>query len=429
MVRYNFGYVIEMLLPIIGICMPLNKRKNGLLKGACLLGAILAGNALFYEIMEGLGYSADWTNHLTSMREYSLLLLWFVVIWLAVILFIFLWTEVSFRNAIYLFAISYAVEHIYYCIRIFIEYLSQGVVSEHQPVFYAATLVISFLSAYFWFGKNACKNGVYQIEVIPAASATVVILLVVWGLSIIASLLEFSHIHAIYAILCCIFILINQREQMIQELEREEFRQKEQLWKDTKVRYEISKDAMAVVNQHYHDMKHQINALANMESDERRRGILSEMENDIAVYDAVVRTGNELLDTVLTEKKLICHSKEIQMSCIADGQQLFFMEEMDLYTLLGNALDNAIEANEKIKDKKKRWISLQIQDKKGMKLVEIVNPFEGEIKIKEDEILTSKADSFSHGFGLASIKSITEKYKGQMIIKTENHKFLLRLIF
>ena len=117
------------------------------------------------------------------------------------------------------------------------------------------------------------------------------------------------------------------------------------------------------------------------------------------------------------------------MSCMADGEQLKFMDEIDLYTLLGNALDNAIEANEKIADVAKRWISIQIQNKKGIILVEIVNPFVGSIKLKNGLPITSKGDKLSHGYGTQSIRSIVEKYNGQMTIKTENDKYLLRIIF
>ncbi len=424
----NIGYMLEMLMPVIGICIVLNKKKYPLVKSALCLFAGVFLNLAIGTILMKAGYSGSNITDITS-NGYIILLLWFIVIWLAVIVGIYLSLEVTFHEPFYLFAVSYAIEHIFYCIRVLVDYYSGGRVPEHQPLMYAISLICSFLMAYFWFAKPTVVDGKYLIETLSATTATIVILLVVWFLSIISSMNEMSQIHAVYAILACLFILINQRAQLISENERQKFRFKEQLWKDTQVRYQFSKDAMAVVNQHYHDMKHQINALANMENDEKRRGILSEMENDIATYDAVVRTGNDLLDTVLTEKKLICHSKEIRMSCMADGEQLKFMDEIDLYTLLGNALDNAIEANEKIADVAKRWISIQIQNKKGIILVEIVNPFVGSIKLKNGLPITSKGDKLSHGYGTQSIRSIVEKYNGQMTIKTENDKYLLRIIF
>lgn len=425
---FNVGYLLEMLISVLGICSVLNKKKYPLLRGAgCVCLGLLLDVAMT-GVLKLFGYEGTEYSDITP-STYIILLFWFMAIWIAVIVGIYFATEVNFHEAIYLYAIGYCIEHIFYCVRELFAYCTNGRIPDNQPILYIICLIGSFVMAYFWFAKSTVVDGKYLIETLSATSATVVILLVVWFLSIVASLNDIGHIHAIYAILACVFILINQRAQLINEKERRAFRIKEQLWKDTQVRYQFSKDAMAVVNQHYHDMKHQINALANMESDEKRRGILSEMENDIAIYDAVVRTGNDLLDTVLTEKKLICHSKEISMSCMADGEQLKFMDEIDLYTLLGNALDNAIEANEKILDRAKRWISVQIQNKKGIVLVEIINPYTGTIKMQHGLPVTSKSDKLSHGYGTQSIKSIVEKYDGQLTIKTENDKYLLRIIF
>lgn len=424
---FNFRYLLEMLMPTIGLCIVIGKRKNGLIKAICCIAVSQIFNYAMILAAKNVGYAE--TEIITGMAGYAFIIGWFIVSWLFVVASIYLWTEVTLYEAVYIFAVSYSIEHIFYCIRSLVEYVSNGKILADQPVIYMACLIGSFLLAYYWFAKGTVKNGRFYVETVTATSATIGILLIVWLLSLVSGIFGFTYLHCIYAILSCIFILSNQRAQLIRENERAEFKVKEQIWKDTQARYEISKDAMAIVNQHYHDMKHQISALASMEDDEKRRGILSEMENDIAVYDAVVRTGNEYLDTVLTEKKLICHSKHIQMSCIADGSQLSFMEEIDLYTLMGNALDNAIEANEKIADTARRWISVQIQDKKGIVLVEIINPYEGDIKMNGDVPETSKEDKISHGFGSGSIKAITEKYKGQMIIKTDNNKYLLRLIF
>ena len=425
---FNIGYLLEMLLPVVGICTVLNKKKHPIIKGTACVGLGLLFDVVMTSVLKMQGLSGtDYAD--VTPSTYIFLLFWFMSIWIAVIVGIYLACDVSLHEAIYLFAVSYGIEHIFYCIRQLVDYRTNGMIADNQPVLYTFCLIGSFCMAYFWFAKRAVNNGKYLIETLSATTATVIILVVVWWMSIIAGFNNIGYIHAIYAILACLFILVNQRAQLINENEKQEFRLKEQLWKDTQVRYQFSKDAMAVVNQHYHDMKHQINVLANMENDEKRRGILAEMENDIAVYDAVVRTGNELLDTVLTEKKLICHSKDINMSCIADGEQLRFMNDIDLYTLLGNALDNAIEANEKIADTSKRWISVQIQNKKGIVLLEILNPFVGSIKMQNGLPVTSKEDNLSHGFGTQSIQAIVDIYNGQMVIKTENDKYLLRIIF
>ena len=426
---FNFLYMLEMLLPAIGLCIPLKKRKHGMGKamaiiivGTCLLGVL----PIFYIKY----YGTEMQQGILWVESVILMFVWFVLIWAILIFSIYFCTESSIYEAMYIFALSYGVEHIFYCIRVLVEHFTGGIIGNKHPLVYIPCLAGSFLLAYFWFAKGTVYEGKYPIGAISATTTSVVLMGIVWGLSIVMDYLGYAHIHSIYAILCCLFILTNRREQMKRETERIEFSQKEQLWEKTKLRYEMSKESIAVVNQHYHDMKHQLIILSTMSDEDKRKAKLQDMESKIAAYDAVVRTGNEYLDTVLTEKKLTCQSNQISMSCIADGSQLAFMDELDLYTLFGNALDNAIEANRKISNVHERCISVQIQNKKGILLVEIVNPYEGSLVYDSNHMpVTSKKDTGSHGFGTKSMKNIVEHYGGQMVIKTEQNKYLLRMIF
>ena len=72
------------------------------------------------------------------------------------------------------------------------------------------------------------------------------------------------------------------------------------------------------------------------------------------IYSAIVRTGNEISGYHFEQKKsLICENSGIHINCVADGSLLAFMNPVDLYTLFGNALDNAIEAVRKLESKEK----------------------------------------------------------------------------
>ena len=80
------------------------------------------------------------------------------------------------------------------------------------------------------------------------------------------------------------------------------------------------------------------------------------MDEVIRRLEAATETGSNLLDTILTSKNLRCMQKGIAMTCFADGHELDFMDVMDVCTIFGNALDNAIECEEKIEDVSKRLI-------------------------------------------------------------------------
>ena len=83
--------------------------------------------------------------------------------------------------------------------------------------------------------------------------------------------------------------------------------------------------------------------MRHIENPTEREKNLKELEQSIRIYDSIVKTGNEILDTLLSEKSLICEARDITMHCVIDGKKLFFMDSIDIYALFGNAIDNAIE--------------------------------------------------------------------------------------
>ena len=65
-------------------------------------------------------------------------------------------------------------------------------------------------------------------------------------------------------------------------------------------------------------------------------------------YDALFSTGNQAIDAILNEKSLYCSQRGIALNCLVDGSAVGHMEYVDIYSLVGNIMDNAIEAVEKL---------------------------------------------------------------------------------
>ena len=191
------------------------------------------------------------------------------------------------------------------------------------------------------------------------------------------------------------------------------------------MQYKLSKESIDLVNRKYHDLKHQIAVLRAEGNVEKRNAYLDEMENEIKIHEAQKKTGNEILDTLLTSKSLYCMKHHIDITCVADGTLLSFMDIMDICTIFGNALENAIECELKISDKEKRLIHMAVFAQKQFVIISIENYCEEEIHLEEGIPLTSKKDYAYHGFGIKSIQYSVQKYGGTISVGKEKNWFKL----
>ena len=192
--------------------------------------------------------------------------------------------------------------------------------------------------------------------------------------------------------------------------------------------YKLSKESIDIVNQKYHDLKHQINLLKSGADSEKAGEYLEQMEREIKIYETQNKTGNKVLDTILTSKSMHCQRHGIELKFMGEGQLLNFMEDMDISALFGNMLDNAIESVVKIKDRQKRLISLHvIQDKQFIR-IRTENYCEENVQFQDGIPITTKKDKRFHGYGMKSMKKIVEKYGSSVMAGKANNWFELKIL-
>lgn len=230
----------------------------------------------------------------------------------------------------------------------------------------------------------------------------------------------------IFNVFCCIFALYLQFVVDNKNMLESDLKIIKRLWKEKEYQYNLSKSNIALINQKCHDLKHQIRRIGTDSALDKN--VVKEIEDVISIYDSPVKTGNEALDIILTEKSLYCSRNGIKLCCIADGRQLDFMTSADLYALFGNIVDNAIEAVEKL-DEGKRTISLTIKKTAGFLAINLHNYYDGEIQFEGKLPKTIKSDKAYHGYGMKSVEMLCAKYGGEMSIKTENSVFNLNIVF
>lgn len=189
--------------------------------------------------------------------------------------------------------------------------------------------------------------------------------------------------------------------------------------------FEANNEAMHRV---YHDLKHQIAYLESETNSEKRQASLKEMKEIIRTSESHVNTGNNVLDVLLTSKSLICAEEGIQITCYADAKLLHFMDVMDVCSIFGNTIDNAIECERKVEQPSDRLISVHVGARGAFLLIRIRNFCEGQVRFVGDTPETTKADKQLHGYGLKSVRRSAEKYQGHMSLAHENGWFTVTVL-
>ncbi len=191
--------------------------------------------------------------------------------------------------------------------------------------------------------------------------------------------------------------------------------------------YEISQQTIDSINIKCHDMKHRINQIVGGALPE---DTIRDINDSIAIYDALIDTGNKALDVIITEKNLTCESRGIAFTKTIDGKAVSFLTEGDLFALFGNLLDNAIEAVSEVQHKGKRYINLSLRQLgEGIVRIECMNYYEGDRVFRDGLPKSTKGDDLNHGFGMRSIRQIVQKYSGEMSVSAEEGVFSVAIVF
>ncbi len=226
--------------------------------------------------------------------------------------------------------------------------------------------------------------------------------------------------------LACLLGMLFIFEMYYRSSLRREYEIMQELRKEEKKQYMVSKETIDMINIKCHDFRHQIRQLGKEENINEDR--IKDINKLIKIYDSSIKTSNETLNVILSEKSLTCSKYGINFSCIANGDLINFMSEEDIYSLFGNIVDNAIDAVKNLPEDK-RIVNLKIKSVGNMVSISESNYLNGEIKLIDGLPKSTKNDHIHHGYGMKSIRSITERYNGTMEISTADNKYTITLLF
>lgn len=432
---YKILFMTEILVAEGLLTFRMKKRKLFAVRVLCSL-AVCYLAAFFYPVFENL--HTGWYTSIMFLALFFLTLGGILVCY-----------DISFKNAFFCATVAYTTQHISYELFKLIM-LPFGILVANNlygsspmdfTAFDSATLIVVlsyfevclavYVGVYFLIGKKIRGNDLHLKNTNVLVIAAVILLVdVILNAVVVYIDADYNRIYdlivGIYNCLCCLFVFYTLRSIIAVNDIKNELKTVSYLLEQAKRQFQIKKEEIGLINIKCHDLKHQISRFA------LRGGLdgetVDEIKEMISIYDASVKTGNEVLDIILTEKSLVCQKKNIKLTCMADCADLDFMGDGELYALFGNIFDNAIEAVSRVENDENRCIGFHIRRQGDFISVMEENYYADEIKFDADGLpITRKEDKKNHGLGMKSIRLIVKKYGGDISVVAEDGVFRLNI--
>lgn len=173
-----------------------------------------------------------------------------------------------------------------------------------------------------------------------------------------------------------------------------------------------------------HDLKNHILMAKDESSNNYFNKLLERIDDNFSLID----TGNGIIDVLFGEKYRSALSKNIAMDFQIEKGVINSINEIDACSLLGNLIDNSIEACENVCDRKAS-ILVKIQKVNSFMLILVENDMnEKNIKKNGEKLLTTKFSTYEHGIGLKGVRMVVEKFDGQYKYELKDAKFVTRIL-
>ena len=189
--------------------------------------------------------------------------------------------------------------------------------------------------------------------------------------------------------------------------------------------YQLLKDTYAANAKLFHDFHNHIEALHRyLEKDRTAEAVryLESLRSPIEAVTQHVWVGDEAVDYLINSKVTLAASREIQVNCNIEYPQHTNIGSVDLVVILGNLLDNALEAVDGTEGNL-RFINLTIRRINEMLIIKLENGCKAAPAITEGELKTTKKNTDLHGWGLQSVRTAAERYDGTIETEYSNHTF------
>jgi hypothetical protein len=320
----------------------------------------------------------------------------------------------EFKNAVYLYANSIMECILFFCVRLIVaccvyqvvkQKFDKAYIREFQSLLLAITIIMCFMLRYYQIAIVSM-----MLEGREQEAGTM-------GLSLMGVMLITFFTGIVY--------LKNKTLEKEKEL---------LIMRDTMVtqKYTALEAAMEKKRQLSHDLKHHILILKRFKMEKNYEGIdkyIEEIEQNFFDTKRRVWTGNQIADMLLEQKKTLAEQEDITFIIQAVPIAEWMFNDSETCSLLGNLLDNAIEACMRMGDNANKWVSVKIENQKQLLFIKIENSVNEAPVMEKGRPVSVKKDKTRHGYGLKNVERILNKYNGTIVYLSRDKAFQIKLLF
>ncbi len=285
-------------------------------------------------------------------------------------------------------------------------------------------LLLLTLSLYLWKHSNITRKKAFHYAYILVVTGFIAV--VTLSQQTILPLADDTlYMWTILAVILMMFVLVfnmNRQYEVEKELARLKSEQAELLERD----YHTLNHAYAINAKLFHDFHNHIGALRQLLSRgklEEAVQYLDELQSPVQEITDTVWTGDETVDYLINSKAQAAESNHIRYQAQIEFPRHTNLKSADLCAIVGNLLDNAMEAARQVPEKEERFILLTIRRIHHMLVIKVENSFAVPPIIQDGALKTSKEENGLHGWGLKSAQTAAEKYDGTVQTSCNGNTF------
>lgn len=410
-------YFFEMLIAAVFFGSISEKKKP--------LYLILICGTLMFEVgalFAILIVNTAWVNVLFSITATFLLALLFFEIKPIRALF----------YSVILVAVSSILEHI---VIFFISSMSNLKIAEYESETVLLVIEIIISKTMYFFAAMLLSRFMQKdksIIKIPAAfyifpAITLISVECFWYISI-SQYLEYKNqivlgIVSILLLLATLVVYFAFQSNAKKENELLMLQQEQRKIKTDIAYYDILEQQNNNLRAYAHDAKNHLAAIKSLNTDTEIDGYISKMLESLAEYSKVCHSGNRTLDVIIDKYVTECKINGLNFEFDLNNNNLSGMQPYDIVSVLGNLLDNAVEA---AKNAETKTVRIETEIRNDYSVIIVSNSCDTPPKLNKTELpITTKTDEKLHGFGLKSVKKTLKKYGGDIVFDYDGSSRLL----